>query len=542
MGFGLEVEGLPLGTLVASRYRLEKHLGSGGFGAVFAATDTLSGRRVALKVLERRTLDLLGGEARFRREAELARRLQHPHIVAVLDEGNADGTCYIAFELLDGRSLRDELAQWGALSQRRAAEITLQVLSGLIAAHSIGIVHRDLKPANIYLLHGSERVKILDFGIAKSTNPDTMVGLTQDGQMLGTPAYMAPEQLTNKNISPASDLFALGVVLLEMLLGHNPYPRDLSAMMVVRQRLVGEPLPMPEALRDKPLGQIILRASQHLPEQRYPSAEAMRDAIEAVIRAPDFVDAVLITGSRDDAGSDHTTADPYGHTSYSPQPAHPPAPWPQAMSHPPPGASAPPPWPPPPAPHATSDGIRNLVLVAGAIVLLALVLGTAGGLYLALRPPADARRNPSEPPEDETREEVLEEAEPPEDDVGRAQPVRASLRVVRCPGAGAQSPQTLHAHLGALGVHVTGELLYCAGNMVNFVCDDGDGRGVTVSGPNGSGNVAVVRFRDAARADAFVSRQNGVSKDTTLGTDGSVVLLAELPPPSADRLLQRICR
>src|SRR5690606_14832919 len=144
-----------LGSLVANRYRLDKVLGEGGFGAVYVATRN-DGTQVALKVLFQDALGRVGGDDRFHREAELARRLDHPNVVKVLDEGiDAQGTRFIAFELLRGRSLADEIGRWGAMPPGRVAHIALGVLDALEVAHGIGIIHRDLKPANVFLLDGS---------------------------------------------------------------------------------------------------------------------------------------------------------------------------------------------------------------------------------------------------------------------------------------------------------------------------------------------------------------------------------------------------
>ena len=278
-------ETLPLGSQVAERFRLDRLLGSGGFGAVFAATTSDTGERVALKVLDNRVLEHVGGEQRFLREAELARRLEHPNVVRVLDDGVAeDGTRFIAFELLEGRSVADEVDRWGPMQAGKAVRITLEVLEALGAAHGLGIVHRDLKPANVYLLDGSDQVKVLDFGIAKSTNPNTMAGLTQEGMMLGTPMFMAPEQMTGAEIRPATDLFAVGMLMLEMLLGQHPYPASITALELVRRRFAGEPVPIVEAIAQSTLGPVIARATNLKQEQRFQTAREMAEALEALGR------------------------------------------------------------------------------------------------------------------------------------------------------------------------------------------------------------------------------------------------------------------
>ena len=263
-------------------YRIERHIGSGGFGIVYAAAHEAGRGRVALKVLADELARERGAETRFRREAELAARLRHPNSVRVLDHGRDQaGRCYIAFELLEGRSL-DALIGTPELGAQQAASIALEVLAALEEAHACGIVHRDLKPSNVFLTSAPERrVKVLDFGIAKSNNPGTVVGLTQGGVVLGTPGYMAPEQIAGTPLGPGADLYALGVVLAEMLMGRPLFAEDVSVMDILRARLRGEPLPFPEVVRASPLFAVIERATHDDRARRYPSAREMADALEA---------------------------------------------------------------------------------------------------------------------------------------------------------------------------------------------------------------------------------------------------------------------
>jgi len=271
-----------IGTLVHG-YRIERLIGRGGFGSVFAARSTTDGTQVALKILSRRMLEQVGGVARFRREAELARRLQHPNVVRVIDAGEDGGTQFIAFELLEGRSLEAEISRWGAMPPARAVRMAMEVLSAIEAAHALGIVHRDLKPANVFILHEQDRIKVLDFGIAKSLAPATLAGLTQEGVAIGTPAYMAPEQVVGGTVGPATDLFAVGILLTEMLSGRPLYDERSSPIDILRERLAARPVPLPSGVASLPVAPILERAVQPRPEERFASAAEMRSALAALL-------------------------------------------------------------------------------------------------------------------------------------------------------------------------------------------------------------------------------------------------------------------
>ncbi len=277
-----EPDSLPAGTLLGGKYRIERLIGKGGFGAVFRATDVQQGSAAAVKVLSRASLDQSGGLGRFRREADLASRLKHANTVRVLGAGeDAQGWLYIAFELLVGRSVEQAVASEGAMAPERAAAIISDALGALDEAHKAGIIHRDLKPANLFLADTGtkEVVKILDFGIAKSLKPGTLAGLTRVGSAVGTPIYMAPEQLLGQPIGPQSDLFSLGIVLADMVLGASPYGADPNAMAVVTDRIGGKPVPLPAALASSRMGLIITRATQPDPARRFQSAAEMRSAL-----------------------------------------------------------------------------------------------------------------------------------------------------------------------------------------------------------------------------------------------------------------------
>src|SRR5262245_39126684 len=220
---------MQLGTHIGA-YEVIAKLGEGGMGEVYRARDTRLGREVALKVLPATFVDDPGRLARFEREARAVAALSHPNILAIHDFGRHNGVVYAIFELLEGTTLRERL-KTGPLPPRKAAAIAAQIARGLDAAHSRGIVHRDIKPENL-LITGAGLVKILDFGIARGEDPvgtgetRTVNLATVPGQAIGTVSYMAPEQLRGELITAASDLFAVGVVLHEMISGRRPFDRD----------------------------------------------------------------------------------------------------------------------------------------------------------------------------------------------------------------------------------------------------------------------------------------------------------------------------
>jgi serine/threonine-protein kinase len=272
------------GTVIDGRFRIENAIGSGGFGSVYRARQLDLDREVALKILHPELVRTADGRRRFEREAELARRLRHPHIVFLYDYGSdGAGMCFIAYELLRGKPLSAELHGTNGLSGHRVASIASQLLKALADAHALGIVHRDVKPSNIFLTeYAGERdyVKLLDFGIAKDLSAAESSRLTQTGQTLGTPSYMAPEQILGKSAGAPADLYAVGLVMAEMISGAELYQG--TPVAIIGQKLSHEPAPLPRAVHEHRLGPVVARASRKDPAQRYASAHEMLQHIESV--------------------------------------------------------------------------------------------------------------------------------------------------------------------------------------------------------------------------------------------------------------------
>src|SRR5580704_17888613 len=211
-----------------SHYHILAAIGAGGMGEVYRATDTKLGRQVALKVLPAEMARDPQRLMRFRREARAVAALNHPHIVTIFSVEEAEGVHFLTMELVEGQPL-DRLIPEGGLPAGRIVDIATALAAALAAAHEKGIVHRDLKPANV-MVTGDGRVKVLDFGLAKELhpyNPDgatlTAAGTTEMGVVMGTPAYMSPEQVSGRTLDHRTDIFSLGIILYEMASGRRPF-------------------------------------------------------------------------------------------------------------------------------------------------------------------------------------------------------------------------------------------------------------------------------------------------------------------------------
>jgi serine/threonine protein kinase/tetratricopeptide (TPR) repeat protein len=268
-------------------YRIVRKIGEGGMGEVFEARDERLGRKVAIKVL-RETQG--GGEMHKRlwREGQSLARVSHPNICQIFDADQDGDTLFLVLELLDGRSLGERLAE-GPLAPTEAGGIVCEVLSALEALHGLGIVHRDLKPSNIFLTpHG---VKLLDFGLARlyaaaaggADASRTVSALTGPGMLAGTPQYMSPEQASGLAVGPASDLFAAGAVLYEMLTGRRAFQGE-TCVDVLYQVVHGDPAPPSGAWEAEALGRVARRALAKRPDDRYASATEMARAVGTALK------------------------------------------------------------------------------------------------------------------------------------------------------------------------------------------------------------------------------------------------------------------
>jgi predicted Ser/Thr protein kinase len=279
------------GDLIADRFELEELVGTGGMSTVFRARDAQLGRRVAIKILHERYADDPEYLERFRREARAVARLSHPNIVTVIDRGDDGGRQYIVFEHVEGENLKELVQRTGRLPVRRALELVLPVAQGLAFAHEQGLVHRDVKPQNVLLSREGE-VKVTDFGIARSLHVEH--GVTQTGTVLGTGEYLAPEQASGDPVSPATDVYSLGVVLWELLAGEVPFAGENFVAVALRH--INEPLP---SLREQRpdvsprLAAAVERALAKDPAQRFPSMAALARELRACLAEADGAAAAL---------------------------------------------------------------------------------------------------------------------------------------------------------------------------------------------------------------------------------------------------------
>jgi len=271
------------------RYEVAATIGGGGMGAVYRARDAEAGRDVALKLLHAR-LSVEGRHLeRFRREAEVASALSHPNVVSVLDHGEEeDGTPWMAMELVEGESLSQLLAREGAIDPRRALRIVRQVAFALGAVHAVGIVHRDLKPGNIMLVQEPtpDRVKVVDFGLARFFASDTFQKLTMTGQVVGTPAFMAPEQAFGDNVDERTDVYSMGAVLYSLLTARPPY-EGRGVEEILPKLLDGDREPL---VRSHPklgaLAEVVDRCLEPDPDARYATAAEVDAALSVLDPTP----------------------------------------------------------------------------------------------------------------------------------------------------------------------------------------------------------------------------------------------------------------
>lgn len=309
---------MPEGRRFGGRYAVTERVGAGGMAEVYAARDELLDRRVAVKVLSEHLAADPSFVARFRREAQSAANLNHPNIVSLFDYGADNGTYFIVMEYIAGRSVADLLTESESLLPERAAEIASDVAGALHRAHLAGIVHRDIKPGNIMLTSGGE-TKVTDFGIARAIRGDDEQSRTQTGVVIGTASYLSPEQAQGNAVDARSDVYALGVVLYEMLTGQTPFGGD-SPLAIAYKHVREDPAPPSSLNPDVPteLDAIVMKALAKNPDNRYTSADEMREDLDrfraghSVLATPLLADETAVVGGGtqtlgDTAGYGHVT-------------------------------------------------------------------------------------------------------------------------------------------------------------------------------------------------------------------------------------------
>ncbi|WP_181429207.1 Stk1 family PASTA domain-containing Ser/Thr kinase [Curtobacterium sp. MCSS17_008] len=304
-----------IGRMIDQRYRVRSRIARGGMATVYLATDVRLERRVAIKIMHGHLADDQAFRERFIQEARSAARLSHPNLVGVYDQGAEDDTAYIVMEYIPGITLRDLLQEHRALTPEQATDILRAVLAGLASAHRAGIVHRDLKPENV-LLADDGRIKLGDFGLARATTANTATGAA----LLGTIAYLSPELVTRGAADSRSDIYALGIMLYEMLTGEQPYKGD-QPMQIAYQH-ANDTVPLPSAVEPgvpPELDDLVAWATARDPEDRPRDAREMLDHVSghqqratgqyrtAVLR-PENATAILPAGGSSSSAVESTDA------------------------------------------------------------------------------------------------------------------------------------------------------------------------------------------------------------------------------------------
>ncbi|HEX4461270.1 MAG TPA: serine/threonine-protein kinase, partial [Polyangia bacterium] len=290
-----------VGRVLGGRYRLAERLGQGGMGTVYRGMHTLMDKPLAVKILRGELATDADAVARFHREARSASRLDHDHCIRVTDFGQSDdGLLFLVMELLDGHSL-SHITRRGPVPAARAAAIGVAVAEALQHAHDAGIIHRDLKPDNVFLARrakGREIVKVLDFGLAKLAS-DSALGpsITRDGTVFGTPEYMAPEQAEGEKLDGRTDLYALGVILYQLVTGEVPFKSPNFVALLTKQ-VTEAPQPprerRPDLAIDIGLERVVLRCLSKRRQDRYATAAEVADALEPFAAADTSQSSLLL--------------------------------------------------------------------------------------------------------------------------------------------------------------------------------------------------------------------------------------------------------
>jgi serine/threonine-protein kinase len=294
-----------LGRVFNQRYRLKEKIGSGGMADVYLADDLLLEREVAVKVLHAQFASDPVYIQRFRHEAQAAANLNHPNIVNVYDWGNEGDLYYIVMEYVEGRNLKEIIAEEGRLLPERAAEIAAEICSALQFAHRRNLVHRDIKPHNVVITNMGQ-VKVMDFGIARAGGG----GMTQTGVVMGTPQYISPEQAQGKAVDGRSDIYSLGIVLYEMLTGRVPFD-DPNPVTVTYKQVKEDPLPPSAVDPEIPpaLEAVVMKALAKNPANRYQSAHEMKTDLQRFLEGVPVTATPVLPETAAAAAADTETGD-----------------------------------------------------------------------------------------------------------------------------------------------------------------------------------------------------------------------------------------
>ena len=280
----IEVKDPFVGRVLDDKYSVEERLGAGGMGAVYRARHLEMDRPVAIKVLQQKFIEDEAARTRFLTEARAAVKLRHSNAVSVTDFGQtSEGCVYIVMELLEGRTLREILCREAPIETARAISIMLQTSDAVAAAHDAGIIHRDLKPSNILVTQSADQpaiVKVLDFGIAQFTSDDDETSVVHNNSVIGTPRYMSPEQYNGFELTPATDVYSLGVILYEMLAGMAPFTGSTPAE-IAQKHATASPHPPREIVAAIPedVERLVLQALEKRPEDRPANAAEFRQEL-----------------------------------------------------------------------------------------------------------------------------------------------------------------------------------------------------------------------------------------------------------------------
>ncbi len=289
------------GTVLMERYRLEDQIGEGGMASVFRALDLRTGHRVAVKFLKQELQANPEFLDRFRREATAASRMSHHNIVNLLDIGDSPTAPYLVFEFVDGKTLKEIIAEHGKLPQGTAVQIAVRILSALRHAHEAGVIHRDIKPQNI-LVDRQGYIKVSDFGIARMVGANTLSDAEGKQSVMGSVHYFSPEQARGETTTFASDLYSVGVVLYEMLTGKVPFEGE-TPVSVAMQHIQAAPRPVRELAPDvsAPVEAVVTKSMAKDPKDRYASALLMAQALHAALlpeKEAGSADGVLLTAGK----------------------------------------------------------------------------------------------------------------------------------------------------------------------------------------------------------------------------------------------------